>query len=72
MSPPYTLNPLHNNPPTPMRSPERERRTPEQDEEEEAARQARYERELDRADYLRDEQKDREMEERETRREKQS
>lgn len=54
-----------------MKSLERERRTPEQDEEDAARHHAWLERELDRADYLRDEQKDREMEERENRREAQ-
>ena len=44
--------------------------TPESDSERECIRQAAMEREIDRADYLRDEQRDREMEERETARER--
>jgi hypothetical protein len=44
--------------------------TPESAEERECAKAAAYERMIDRADYLRDEQRDREMEEREAARER--
>lgn len=43
---------------------ERERRYPEQDEEEARARHEREEREIDRADYIMDEIKDRRAEQR--------
>jgi len=46
-----------------MKSLERERRTPEQDDEDAARHHARMEWEEGRGDYLRDEQKDRECEE---------
>ena len=44
--------------------------TPESDHERECIRHAAMERAMDRADYLRDEMKDREMEERESMRER--
>ena len=42
---------------------DQERRTPEQDDEDESRRHAAQEREIDRADYLRDEMIDRALEE---------